>query len=70
MVGNALKDIAGIKEFRRKQGYLEWHFMPDCHRWPEHHYISDRPEGSFPVNMLCRTCLNLYKATLEEEKRG
>ena|GEM_PF-6554341 len=59
-------DLEKIPEFRRRFGYLEWHFRPDCPDWPKHRYHTDRPENTYPASLLCRKCVSLHQKTRVE----
>jgi hypothetical protein len=53
-------DISLVTAFRRKHGYLEWHFRPDCTKWPKHSYHLDRPTDNYPRHLICRRCMDLF----------
>jgi hypothetical protein len=53
-------------EFRRKQSRLEWHFNPDCRRYPYDNFEVNRPDQKVMSTMICPLCKKLQAEEMGE----
>lgn len=52
--------------FRRKQNRLEWHFNPDCRKYPYDSFEENHPDQKVMSTMICPICKKLQAEELGE----
>ena len=50
-----------VRAYRRKPGRLEWHYMPNCRKYPEEGHIPSTPLDIVPQPMVCPICRRLQE---------